>query len=169
MRPQSSAPTCKHHRFSLLLSVVALGGVLGSTTGCPAKSACPPCYLGGVMANTSTTTTTTTTPTAPKSAVYLQLDSSNSKEKVSEVKVVLSDGAGGTETLTYSGDKVTGITSTSLTSIADSELYSINGKPPTTAEVELTFSSGKSTGPMTIPVKPETTSTRTTTTPTGAQ
>jgi hypothetical protein len=120
------------------------------------------------MASSGTTTTTTTT--APSSAVYLQLDGNLSREKVSEVRVTLKDSDGNPETLTYSGDKVTGINGSSLTSIADSELYSVNGKPPASAEVEFTFSSGKSSGPMSITVKPETTSTRTTTTaPAAAQ
>lgn len=91
----------------------------------------------------------------PSSAVYLQLDSSYSSEQVSEVRVVLTDATGGSETRTYSGDEVTSINTTSLTSIADSELYSIDGKPPVTAKVEFEFSSGKSTSPAKITVKPE--------------
>lgn len=94
---------------------------------------------------------------APSSAVYLQLDSGYSSEKVSEVHVVLTDANGGSETLTYSGDKVKAINSTSLTSIADSELYSVDGKPPVTAEVEFVFGSGKSTSATKITVKPEST------------
>jgi hypothetical protein len=101
----------------------------------------------------------TTPNAAPSSAVYLQLDSSNSSQKVSEVHVILTDASGGSETLTYSGDKVKAINSTSLTSIADSELYSVNGNPPVTAEVEFVFGSGKSTSPATITVKPESTTT----------
>lgn len=159
MRPHVTALICKPHRFTLLMSAVALGGVLASTSGCPAKGGCPPCYVGDVMAPSSTTTSTTTSTTAPKSAVYLQLDGSYSKEKVSGVKLILTDSAGASETLTYSGDKVTSINGTSLTSIADAEIYSVNGKPPVTADVEFTFSSGKTSGPITITVKPETATT----------
>jgi hypothetical protein len=86
----------------------------------------------------------------------LQLDSTFSSEKVSEVRVILTDASGGTETLTYSGEKVAGINTTSLTAIEDGELYSIDGKPPVSAEVEFVFGSGKSTSPTTITVKPET-------------
>lgn len=92
---------------------------------------------------------------APKSAVYLQLDSSYSSEKVTEVHVVLTDANGVSETLTYSGDKVKNISATSLTSIEDAELYSVDGKPPANAQVDFVFSSGKSTSAAVIPVKPE--------------
>ena len=98
----------------------------------------------------------TTANAAPSSAVHLQLDSSYSSETVSEVRVVLTDATGGSETLKYSGDKVKAINATSLTSIEDSELYSVDGKPPVSAEVEFVFSSGKTTKPASITVKPET-------------
>jgi hypothetical protein len=160
MRPNFDTPVCKPHLRTVLLSALALGGVLASTTGCPAKAACPPCYVGGVMADSGTTNA------APSSAVHLQLDSRYSNEKLSEVKVILTDASGGSETLTYSGEKIKAINTTSLTSIADNELYSIDGKPPETAEVEFKFSSGKSTGPITISVKPETATATTATTPT---
>ena len=148
MSPHSRASINKLHR-STFLSAFALGGLLAISTGCPAKAACPPCYVGGVMAGTGTPNA------APKSAVYLQLDSSNSSQKVSEVHVILSDSAGTSETLTYSGDQVKGINATSLTSIEDAELYSVNGQPPVSAEVEFVFSSGKTTSPATITVKAE--------------
>jgi hypothetical protein len=151
MRPQSRVPIYKHRLALLLVSAFTFGGMLASTTGCPAKATCPPCYVGDVMADGGTPNA------APKSAVYLQLDSSYSSEKVSEVKVVLMDASGTAETLTYSGDKVSGINARSLTSIVDSELYSVEGKPPVSAEVEFVFGSGKSTIPATISVKPEAT------------
>jgi hypothetical protein len=150
MRPHSDTPIRKPHLPTALLSALALGGVLASITGCPAKAACPPCYVGGVMADSSSPST------APSSAVYLQLDSSYSSEKVSEVHVVLTDANGTSETLTYSGDEVSAINTTSLTSIPDSELYSIDGKPPVTAQVEFVFGSGKSMGPTKFNIKPET-------------
>jgi hypothetical protein len=148
------------HTFTLLMSAVALGGLLTTTSGCPAKGGCPPCYVGGVMSSSGTTTTTTTT-TAPSSAVYLQLDGSYSKEKVSQVRVILTDAAGTTETLTYSDQKVERINGSSLTSIADAELHSVNGKPPVSADVEFTFVGGKTSGPISIPVKAETSTTTT--------
>ena len=143
MRRHLTVPT-------LLVSTLALFGVLASATGCPAKAGCPPCFVGGVMADG------TTANAAPSSAVHLQLDSSYSSETVSEVRVVLTDATGGSETLKYSGDKVKAINATSLTSIEDSELYSVDGKPPVSAEVEFVFSSGKTTKPASITVKPET-------------
>jgi hypothetical protein len=159
MRPHSRVPIYKHRVPLVLVSAFALGGLLASTTGCPAKATCPPCYVGDVMADGSTPSAT------PKSAVYLQLDSSYRSEKVSEVKLILMDAAGTAETLTWSGEKVKGINATSLTSIADSELYDVNGQPPVSAEVEFVFGSGKSTPPATITIKPEA-KTATTTAPT---
>jgi hypothetical protein len=149
MRPHACAPICKPHLSTVLVSALALCGVLVSVTGCPAKAACPPCYVGGVMADGATPSS------APSSAVHLQLDSGYSSEKVSEVHVTLTDANGGSETLTYSGDEVKAINSTSLTSIADTELYSVDGKPPVTAQVEFVFGSGKSTTATKITVKPE--------------
>jgi hypothetical protein len=142
MRPKS-------HRLAPRVSAVAVCGVLAILTGCPAKLACPPCYVGGVMANSGSTNA------APKSAVHLQLDSSLSGQTVTGVTVVLTDANGTSETLTYSGDKVAGINATALTEIADAELYSVDGKPPVDAQVEFTFKSGKTTEPITISVKPE--------------
>lgn len=149
MRPHPRAPIYKHRLPLVLVSTFALGGMLASMTGCPAKATCPPCYVGDVMAEGGTPNA------APSSALHLQLDSSYSKEEVKEVTVILMDANGTAETLTYSGEKVKGINATSLTSIADSELYSVNGKPPVSAEVEFEFGSGKSTTPATISVKPE--------------
>jgi hypothetical protein len=133
------------------LKALYLCGVLAIATGCPAKNACPPCYVGGVMADTGSTPNP-----APNSAVHLQLDSSYSRERVSEVRVVLTDANGGAETLTYSGDKVKDINSKSLTTISDTELYSVGDNPPVDAQVDFVFSSGKTASAISIPVKPET-------------
>jgi hypothetical protein len=170
MRPHSCTPTSKPQLSSVLgrpwpsfstalVSALALCGVLMSATGCPAKGACLPCYVGGVMADGGTPNA------APKSTVNLQLDRAFSSETVSEVRVTLTDASGGTETLKYSGDQVKNINATSLTSIEDAELYSINGKPPASAEVELVFGSGKSSSPMPLTVKPEAVITTTPTAP----
>jgi archaellin len=151
MRTHSLVQICNFHLSTVLMSSLALCGVLVSVTGCPAKPVCPPCYVGGVMADGAATKPSAT----PSSAVYLQLDSGYSSEKVSEVQVVLTDADGKTETLKYSGDKVSAINSTSLTSIADNELYSVEGKPPVSAAVEILFSSGKSMSAPKITIKPE--------------
>lgn len=59
---------------------------------------------------------------------------------------------GTSETLTDSGDKVN--TST-MTTIADNELYDIGGKAPAGASVEFVFSSGKTSSDA-LSVEPET-------------
>lgn len=116
--------------------------------GCPAKSICPTCTVTGVKAEGGTTSS------APKSAVNLQLGSS-SGGGVKEVRVTLTASDGTSETLTYSGDKVAGINTSTMTTIADNELYDIGGKAPARASVEFVFTSGKTSSDA-LAVEPET-------------
>jgi hypothetical protein len=125
-----------------LCSVFVLG-----LLGCPAKSICPTCTVTGVMAEGGTRSE------APKSAVNLLLGS-NSGGAVKEVRVTLTASDGTSETVTYSGDKVAGVNSSTMTTIADNELYDINGKAPARASVEFVYSSGK-TSSDTLTVEPE--------------
>ncbi len=119
------------------LAAFALPALLGLLAGCPAKSACPLCTISGVRAEAGTANPT------PTSAVNLQL-SSSSAGAVKQVDVTLTAADGSTETLTYSGDKVSGINSSSMTTIGDNELYDIGGKAPARASVAILFTSGKS-------------------------
>ena len=139
------------HRLSSFpsrpLSILIVPLVLGML-GCPAKSACPTCTIRGVMAEGGTVNP------APKSSVNLQLGSS-SGGGVKEVRVTLTASDGTSETLTYSGDKVAGINASTMTTIADNELYDIGGKAPARASVEFVFSSGKTSSDA-LAVEPET-------------
>lgn len=130
----------------VLPSAIAASMLVG-TLGCPAKSVCPACTVTGVMAEGGTPSAT------PKSAVELQLGSS-SGGGVKEVRVTLTASDGTSETLTYTGDKVSGINASSMTTIADNELYDIKGKAPARATVEFVFSNGKTSSDA-LTVEPE--------------
>jgi hypothetical protein len=137
---------------SRILSILLVPLMLG-TLGCPAKSPCPTCTVRGVMAEGGTASAT------PKSALDVQLASSTGGG-VKEVRVTLTASDGTSETLTYSGDKVAGINSSTVTTIADNELYDIGGKAPTRASIELVLGNGKTVSDG-LAVEPEASATGT--------
>jgi hypothetical protein len=119
-----------------LRACFALGSLL-SLTGCPAQQACPPCFVGDVLAPDGRPNPT------PKATLNLQLDKSLGRQgKVSEVNLTLTDATGNTETLTYGSDKVSGVNSSSMTTISDNEAYDIAGSAPVSAQVEIVFANG---------------------------
>jgi hypothetical protein len=113
-------------------------------TGCPAKSGCLTCTVSGVMADGGTTTATA----APNSTLNLQMSTSG---PIKEVRVTLNSADGTSETLVYSGDKVSGINSSTVTSITDAGLYDVDGKAPSKGTVAVDFTNGKSVSyPLTV-------------------
>jgi hypothetical protein len=124
-------------KSSTALCVCLALGSLASLTGCPAQQVCPPCFVGDVQAPD------TKPNPAPNATINLQLDRSlNRQGAVSEVHVTLTDARGNTETLTYGSDKVSGLNSSSMTTINDNAAYDVNGQAPVRADVEIVFVNG---------------------------
>lgn len=113
---------------------IALG--LG-LTGCPAQSACPPCFVGGVLAPGSKPSP------SPNATVNLQLSQEAARQgAVSQVHVTLQDANGNTETVTYDSSRVGNLGSSSMLTLRDNEVYSVDDQAPETATVEIVFANG---------------------------
>lgn len=117
---------------------IATGLGLGlGLTGCPAQSACPPCFVGGVMAPGSQPNP------SPDATVNLQLSRDAAREgAVSEVHVTLKDANGNSETVTYDSSKVGTLDSSSMLTLRDNDVYSVDDQAPKTANVEIVFVNG---------------------------
>jgi hypothetical protein len=105
-------------------------------TACPMQSACPPCFIGNVMAPGSQPNP------SPNATVNLKLSSEAARHgEVSEVHLTISDGSS-RETVTYGAREVGTLDDSTMLTIPDNAVYSVDDQAPRTAEVEIVFVNG---------------------------
>lgn len=126
----------QHAKLSVALSYFAAALTL-CLTACPAQSACPPCFIGGVQAPDGRPNP------SPNATINLQLGTSVARQgKVSQVTLTLTDASGNTETVTYGADKVGTLSSSSMLTIEDNEVYNVRDQAVDSARVDIVFVNG---------------------------